>query len=94
MKAFLRGKLSSECLQEETRESTHKQLDNTPKSSRTKGSKFTQEEQMAGINQTQGQNQPSGNKKNYSKNQPNEELVFEKINKIDKPLARLTGTVH
>jgi hypothetical protein len=27
---------------------------------------------------------------NYSKNQPNQELVFEKINKIDKPLARLT----
>ena len=45
-----------------------------PKSSRTKGSKFTQEEQ-AGNNQTQGQNQPSGNK-NYSKNQPIEELVL------------------
>jgi hypothetical protein len=28
--------------------------------------------------------------KNYSKNQPNQELVFEKINKIDKPLAKLT----
>ena len=28
--------------------------------------------------------------KNYSKNQPNQELVFEKINKIDKPLAILT----
>jgi hypothetical protein len=24
------------------------------------------------------------------KNQPNQELVFEKVNKIDKPLARLT----
>ena len=45
---------------------------------------------MAGNNQTHGQNQPSGNK-NYSKNQPNEELVLlKKINKIDKPLARLT----
>jgi hypothetical protein len=29
-------------------------------------------------------------KENYSKNQPNKELVFEKVNKIDKPLARLT----
>ena len=28
-----------------------------------KGSKFTQEEQMAGNNQTQGRNQPRGNKK-------------------------------
>ena len=45
---------------------------------------------MAGNNQTQGRNQPSGNKKNYSKNQPNEELVLSEINKIDKPLARLT----
>ena len=45
---------------------------------------------MTGINQTQGQNQPSGNKKNYSKNQPNRSWFFEKINKIDKPLARLT----
>jgi hypothetical protein len=31
---------------------------------------------MTGNNQTQGQNQPSGNKKNYSKNQPKEELVL------------------
>jgi hypothetical protein len=44
MKAFVRGKLIAECLQKETRESTHKQLDNTSKSSRTKGRKFTQEE--------------------------------------------------
>jgi hypothetical protein len=34
---------SPKCLQKETRESTHYQLDNTPESSRTKGSKFTQE---------------------------------------------------
>jgi hypothetical protein len=44
---------------------------------------------MAGNNQTQGRNKPSGNK-NYSKNQTNEELVLWKINKIDKALARLT----
>ena len=67
---------SSEGLQNETRESIHLQLENTPKSTRTKGNKLTQEEQMAGNNQTQGQNQPSGKKKNYSKNQPNEELVL------------------
>ena len=45
---------------------------------------------MAGNNQILGQNQPSGNKKNYSKNQPKRRWFFEKINKIDKPLARLT----
>jgi hypothetical protein len=44
MKAVLRGNLSSECLQKETRESIHWQLDSIPKSSRTKGSKYTQEE--------------------------------------------------
>jgi hypothetical protein len=27
---------------------------------------------------------------NYTKHQPNQELFFEKINKIDKPLTRLT----
>jgi hypothetical protein len=36
--------LSSECLQKETRENINRQLDSTPKSSRTKESKFTQEE--------------------------------------------------
>ena len=45
---------------------------------------------MVGNNQTQGRNQPSGNKKNYSKNQPSRSWFFEKINKIDKLLARLT----
>jgi hypothetical protein len=29
-------------------------------------------------------------KKNYTKNHQNQDLVFEKIKKIDKPLARLT----
>jgi len=35
---------SSECLQKETRESICQQLDSTPKSSRIKRSKYTQEE--------------------------------------------------
>jgi hypothetical protein len=29
-------------------------------------------------------------KKKYTKNHPNQEQVLEKVNKIDKPLARLT----
>lgn len=33
---------------------------------------------------------PSGNKKGYTKNQQNKNWFFEKINKIDKPLARLS----
>jgi hypothetical protein len=43
-----------------------------------------------GNNQTHGWNQPSENKKNYLKNQPNEELVLWEINKIEKLLTRLT----
>jgi hypothetical protein len=31
-----------------------------------------------------------GNKKNYSKNQPKRSWFFEKINMINKPLARIT----
>jgi hypothetical protein len=77
MKAFLRRKLIAlSASKKETRERTHFQLDNTPKRSRTKGSKFTQEEWTAGNNQTQGRNQPSGKKKNYSKIQPNEDLIL------------------
>jgi hypothetical protein len=45
---------------------------------------------MSGNNQTQGRNQPSGNKKNYSKNQPKRIWFFEKINQVDKLLARFT----
>jgi hypothetical protein len=67
---------SSECLQKETRESIHEQLDSTPKSSTTKGSKFTQEEYTSGNNQTQGWILPNRNKKNCTKNKPNQELVL------------------
>ena len=47
---------------------------------------------MAGNNQTRGWNQPNRNKKNYKKKKINKtrSWFFEKINKIDKPLARLT----
>ena len=44
MKAVLREKLSSECLQKETGDSKHEQFDSTPESSRTKESNFTKEE--------------------------------------------------
>jgi hypothetical protein len=44
IKAVLRGKLSFECLQKETGESIYYQLNSTPESSRTRRSKYTQEE--------------------------------------------------
>jgi hypothetical protein len=48
---------------------------------------------MAGNTQTQGSNQPSRKKRNYTKHQRKKKYrswYFEKINKIDKPLHRLT----
>jgi hypothetical protein len=45
---------------------------------------------MAGNIQTQGWSQPSRKKKNYTKDQQKQELVLEKINKIDKPLGKTT----
>ena len=38
--------------------------------------KYVQEEYMAGNKQIQSQYQPSRNKKNYTKNQQNQELVL------------------
>ena len=67
---------SAKCLQKENRESLHYQLDNTPESCRTKGSKYTQEEWMEGNNQTQSLSQPNRNKKNHTKNQQNQQLVL------------------
>jgi hypothetical protein len=44
LKAFLRGKLVALSASKKKLERAHTQLDNTPKSFRKKGSKFTQEE--------------------------------------------------
>ena len=43
-KEVLRWKLISECFQKETGEGIHNQLNSTPESSKTKRSKYTQEE--------------------------------------------------
>ena len=45
---------------------------------------------MAGNNQAQGRNQPSGKKRTIQRINQTRNWFFEKINKIDKPLARLT----
>ena len=45
---------------------------------------------MVGNNQIQGWNQSIRNKENNRKNQQNQELFFEKSNKIGKNLAKLT----
>ena len=81
---------SSECLQKETRESTHQQLDNTPKSSRTKESKFTQEEQKAGNKKLRGEINQVETRRTIQRINQSRSWFFEKIKMIDKPLARLT----
>ena len=81
---------SSECLQKETRESTHYQLDNTPKSSRTKGSKFTQEDRQQEIIKLGGEINQVETRRTIQRINQKQSWFFEKNNKIDKPLARLT----
>ena len=82
MKAFLRGKLIALSASKKKLDRAHtSSLTTQLKALGKKGSKFTQDEYIAGNNQTHGKNQPSRNKKNYTKNQQNQDLVlFEKIN--------------
>ena len=80
---------STKCPTNETGDILYYQISRTPESYRTKGSKHTQAEWKARKSQTQGQNQPKTNKENNIKNQIHK-LVFEKIYRIDKPLAKLT----
>jgi len=64
-----------EFLQNVTGEIIYQQLDSTPESSRTKRSKYILE---SGRQETIkfSRNQPRRNKKNYTKNQKNQELVL------------------
>ena len=64
-------------------------LDSTSERSRTKKANIPKRRRLQEIIKLRAEiNQR--NKKKYTKNQPNEELVLEKINRIYKPLARLT----
>jgi hypothetical protein len=49
-------------------------FNSSSKKYRTKTCKYTQEEEKAENNQTEDLNQPGRNKKNYTKNQQNQEL--------------------
>jgi hypothetical protein len=77
MKSFLRGKLIAlSASKKKLVRAYTSRLTAHLKALETRGSKLTKEEWTAGNNQTQGQNEPSGNKKNYLKNQTNQELVL------------------
>jgi hypothetical protein len=84
---------SSECLHKETRESIHKQPDSTPKSSRIKEKDSPKRsrwhKKKKKIKLRSEINQVETKRTIQRINQTRSEF-FEKINKIDKPLARLT----
>jgi hypothetical protein len=77
IKAVLRGKLISlSTSKKETRESIHEQLDSTPESSRTNEANTPKRSSQQEIIKLRAKNQPSRNKKKYTKNQPNQELLL------------------
>jgi hypothetical protein len=85
----LTGKISSECLQKEARENIHNQLNSTPDSLEEKEantSKRSRQQEIIKIcfeiNQVEIRNIEIMNK--------TRSWFLEKINKINKPLARLT----
>ena len=80
---------SSKCLLE-TEESLHYQLNSTSESSKTKRSKYTQEEQTTG-NKLKAEIKQIEKKRTIQRVNKTRSQFFEKINKIDdKPLTRLT----
>jgi hypothetical protein len=76
MKAFLRGKLIALSDSKKKLERAHTSSLTTHLKALEQKEANLPEEKTAGNTQTQGRNQPSGNKKNYSKNQPKEDLVL------------------
>jgi hypothetical protein len=76
MKAFLRGKLVALSASKMKLERAHISSLTTHLKALEQKEGNSLKEVDTGNNQTQGQNQPSGNKKNYSKNQPIKELVL------------------
>jgi hypothetical protein len=77
MKAFLRGKLIALSASKKKLERTHtSSLTTHLKALEQNYVNSTKRSRQQEIIRLRGKNQPSGNKKNYSKNQPNEELFL------------------
>ena len=81
---------TSKCLQKEAGENLQQQLHSTPESSRTKRSKYTQEEKITGNNQIRTEINQLETKRTIQRINKTRSWFFEKINKIAKPLAKLT----
>jgi hypothetical protein len=67
---------SSKCLQNETGESIHQQLNSTLESSRTKEANSSKRSRWREIIKLRAEINQVETKKNYSKKQPNQELVL------------------
>jgi len=81
---------SSQCLQKETRESTHYQFDSTPKVTRTKEANTPKRSRLQEIIKLRTEINQVETKRTIERINKTRSWFFEKINKIDKPLARLT----
>ena len=74
---------------QETRKKSNKQPNSTPKPTKKGRNEGTQGQQKERNLKNQGRNKCKRNKRDHSKNQQSQSWLFEKINKNDKPLARL-----
>ena len=81
---------SSECLQKETRESTHKQLNNTLKALEQKEANSLKRSRWQEIIKHRGDINQVETRRTIQRINQMRSSFFEKINKIDKPLAILT----
>jgi hypothetical protein len=81
---------SFECLQKETGENTQEQLDSTPKSSRTKEENTPKRSRWQEIIKLRAEINQVETKRAIQRINQTRSWFFEKINKIDKPLARIT----
>jgi hypothetical protein len=81
---------SSECRKKETRENIHKKLDSTLKISRTKGSKLLKRSRQQEIIKLRAEINQVKTKRTIQRINLTRSWPFKKINKIDKPLAKLT----
>ena len=81
---------TSECFQKETGESSHQQPDSTAKSPRTKEADIPKKSRRQEIIKIRAEIDQIETKRTVEIINKTKSWFFEKINKIDKPLARLT----
>ena len=89
-KSSVKGKVHNNAgTPQETRKKSNIEPNSTSKATRKGRNEEPQGQQKERNLKNQGRNKCKRNKRDHSKNQQSQNLFFEKINKIDKPLARL-----